>query len=640
MQRSVVHGVAQHLLDVVARLVERDRLGVDRALERPIRLPLARAPRSGVVRRRREDRAPVELVEHVLQVARSKRDVHLHVGHARRRVVLHAGLARDPARRRRHELHQAGGAGERPHVGAEPALLPHETEHVRLLEALGARLLGEHAAVRREEAHVEVVRADGAVGGVDRAIPELGAARDLRGGEQLLVIHAAQRPVPLPDPLGALVEPQQREPALQPGVGRHPGDLLGGEGVAARRDREGLAELLARELAVKVMLAGKTREQHIGGILVPGHPQRAASPVRPSGLGALQRGHLLDDRARRRPVLLPQRRAHPPLELLFGQRRAVGLRVPLERARQVALRALRRDLSPHPRLILGRQPLLELARPVAERELRVAARGAGERVEQQLPVHALLQVELVGALDEVRGLLPDAVERTLVGRFAGGQVMDRPLRGRDLSRLEQDPHAVPDVARGELASRDLRFGQQHAALGQVARGGPHPAELIEGGRVAAPPARLERVAGEFRFVAGERRILALERFPLVALAELPQPVATHLVGDVRALLPDEEVAHLRSGQLLELHAQLVVLDVRLEDVALEMRGLLRQLRVLADAERLARREEAVVLGERRRPRFAVRLRVQRRRRGDERDGEREATDRKAYHLKNLICLTP
>jgi len=305
----------------------------------------------------------------------------------------------------------------------------------------------------------------------------------------------------------------------------------------------------------------------------------------------------------------------------------------------VALRALRRDLSPHPRLILGRKPLLELARPVAERELRVAARGAGECVEQQLPVHALLQVELVGALDVARGLLADAVERALVGRFIGGQVIDRPLRGSDLSRLEQDPHAVPDVARGELAGRDLRLGERHAALGQLARRRPYPAELVEGRLVAAPPARLEGVAGELRVVAYNGRILPFEPVPILALGQHLQPVATHLIGDVSPLLLAQEVAHICRGRLLQLHAQQVVLDVRLKDIALQVRRLFRDLCVLPDAERLTRGKKAVVLGERRSPRFAVRLRVQRWRGCDQRESEREATDAKAYHLAYLIRLT-
>lgn len=108
-------------------------------------------------------------------------------------------------------------------------------------------------------------------------------------------------------------------------------------------------------------------------------------------------------------------------------------------------------------------------------------------------------------------------------------------------------------------------------------------------------------------------------------------------------MPDEELAQLRGRRFLELHAQEVVLDVGLEHVAAQVRGLLGDLRVLPDAERLARREEAVVVRHRGRARLGARLAVPlgvQRRRAGEREGEREAEQRKAYHAVELTFDNP
>ena len=68
--------VGEDLLHVVARLVEGDGLGVDRAFERALVAPAARAPGPGVVRGGGEDRM-AEVGQHAAEVVRAHLDVDL-----------------------------------------------------------------------------------------------------------------------------------------------------------------------------------------------------------------------------------------------------------------------------------------------------------------------------------------------------------------------------------------------------------------------------------------------------------------------------------------------------------------------------------------------------------------------------------
>src|SRR5712691_9252838 len=74
---GVVNGVRHHLLDVVARLAERNGLDEDRALDRSRAAPQARARGPGVVRGRGENGAAVELIEDVLEVIRAERRIEI-----------------------------------------------------------------------------------------------------------------------------------------------------------------------------------------------------------------------------------------------------------------------------------------------------------------------------------------------------------------------------------------------------------------------------------------------------------------------------------------------------------------------------------------------------------------------------------
>ena len=105
-ERRVVGAVREHLLDVVARLGERDVLDPDGGIEHRPLAPLARPARAGVVGRCGHRLRAAGVVEDELQVGVAELEVGVAVGDERG-AVGQADLLRGPLRRRRHELHQA-----------------------------------------------------------------------------------------------------------------------------------------------------------------------------------------------------------------------------------------------------------------------------------------------------------------------------------------------------------------------------------------------------------------------------------------------------------------------------------------------------------------------------------------------------
>src|SRR3954463_30295 len=126
-ERRVKDGVGHHFLHVVARLRERNRFGVNRALERAALIAPAPGARGArVVGRGGKDLA-AELVEHDAQIAGAERDVGLRFRDRAAVVAANADLVRDEAGGARHHLHQARGARARARVGDEAAFLAHES---------------------------------------------------------------------------------------------------------------------------------------------------------------------------------------------------------------------------------------------------------------------------------------------------------------------------------------------------------------------------------------------------------------------------------------------------------------------------------------------------------------------------------
>ena len=138
-QGRVVAAVGEHLLDVVARLGERDVLDPDGGVEHGPFAPLARPARAGVVGRRGHRLRAADVVEHQLQVGVAEAQVGVAVGDQRGRVGQ-ADLLRRPPRGRRHQLHQPGRADARARVEDEARLLADQAVDERRVEAdLAAR---------------------------------------------------------------------------------------------------------------------------------------------------------------------------------------------------------------------------------------------------------------------------------------------------------------------------------------------------------------------------------------------------------------------------------------------------------------------------------------------------------------------
>ena len=165
-------------------------------------------------------------------------------------------------------------------------------------------------AIGREEPQVEVVHAHRSVRAVDSAVPQLVRTGELGRGEQLAVVHPAQRPVPfahgvephLARRVGAQrarVDPEERRPRAAGHRSPLLLHLLRRRRARARRDRERPAQLLERELAVEIVLAGDSREELVGLVALR-RTRRSCTPCQYVHAGSFRpsRRHLLDRRAR------------------------------------------------------------------------------------------------------------------------------------------------------------------------------------------------------------------------------------------------------------------------------------------------------------------------------------------------------
>src|SRR6185503_2883810 len=99
----------------------------------------------------------------------------------------------------------------------------------------------------------------GAIRGVDCAVVSAGAARQLGRRDQLLIVERADREQPLAHALDADAEADQLERAREARLGGGGSDILLGRYIALLRQRHEVAELLVRQQAVEIGLAGNAQ---------------------------------------------------------------------------------------------------------------------------------------------------------------------------------------------------------------------------------------------------------------------------------------------------------------------------------------------------------------------------------------------
>src|SRR5712671_5950518 len=309
---GVVDGVRHHLLDVVARLAERNGLDEDRAFDRSSAAPQARARGPGVVRGRSQNGAAIELIEDVLEVIRAERRIEIRFVQPRRGEVLHAHSLRHPLRRRAHHLHEARRAGGGFCAGDETAFLAHHTQHPGLLEIARARFFGEHFAIGRKVAHRKIMGEYRSVRSADGPVPGFVAACELRRREQRPIVHAADGPEPLPGRLGPHVQAIERERTREPGYRRDLGDLAFGGQRSPGRNPQAHAELLGGEAPVETVFPGDALEIAFGFQRAAELALGPAVPVDPHRIVLRERRHPVDRAPDLGPPVRPHRNPRTP----------------------------------------------------------------------------------------------------------------------------------------------------------------------------------------------------------------------------------------------------------------------------------------------------------------------------------------
>src|SRR5574340_641902 len=181
--RRIIHGVAHHFLDVIARFSKRDRLDVDRGFHLLRIAPALRPAWSGVVSCGGEHRRAVQGVLHMLQVIRAEPDILGRILHLARMKALDPELSRNPARGGRHDLHQAGCADAGLRDADEAAFLPHQAEYPGFVDLVVARGLLRQFTIRGEKAQLQIVLFARTLGRVDGAVIPFLASCQL-GGRQ------------------------------------------------------------------------------------------------------------------------------------------------------------------------------------------------------------------------------------------------------------------------------------------------------------------------------------------------------------------------------------------------------------------------------------------------------------------------
>src|SRR6185436_247502 len=172
--------------------------------------------------------------------------------------------------------------------------------------------------------------------------------------------------------LDADAEADQLERAREARLGGGGSDILLGRYIALLRQRHEVAELLVRQQAVEIGLAGNAQVKRAAAGLLASLGEGAAVPVDPRRLVGVCRRHAIDRLAHHLPLAGAQRGARAPREVAVFQLGKVGARVPLERALVVLARCLVADQAPQIAQLRLRESLAERAVERSRRTGRVA----------------------------------------------------------------------------------------------------------------------------------------------------------------------------------------------------------------------------------------------------------------------------
>ena len=451
----VVDRVGEHLLHVVARLVERDRLDPDRAFERlGGRHACARPGPALYAAAASADRA-VEPVEPVLEVERAELRVDVEVVDARGRVVGAPGAASRPSAR---SPASAASARSRPPTTRSSGMkrdswraMPRSSRFVDGVVARGRRELRRDTA-SGSAARSRGARACGSPVLIDRSFMPCAARVDRRLVERVVVEAAHDR--------RATRAASRRACRAAASLTRAAHVVARGEARlprGVRRDRRRSAgRRTCRAPRRRAARSSRARRRAPHRSRAPrrrGPSPRArgrassATPPRRRSRAAARRSRRVTSRQACARSAARTRQACCPAVIGLGQRLAPRVVRPGAscRAAWYASRALPQARS------VGRQPVAPLE-PRGARGVRESCARALERVERELAPVAVLPSEL--ALRELRGRLRvDALELARVDALGGRQVGGDRLREPHVAGLAARAGSAPSGrrARSRLA---------------------------------------------------------------------------------------------------------------------------------------------------------------------------------------------
>ena len=298
-------------------------------------------------------------------------------------IICLPDLARDPTRRRRHQLHQSDCAGAGHDVGDETAFLSRETECPCFIDVIFTRGGADLRSVRRRIAKREIVSPLGAFCCVDRPVVQAVAASNLGGKQQIVVVERAHDIQPFALRFGTQIECGQPDHALDvvPCAERRQRGRIRRQRLAHRHNRR--AQRFGGQESVKVMLGGQAAIEPGCILALARNRERARFPVAPRRIQRPRFGHRVDRARHVVPGERTKRRAYPPHLLLLVLRRSLGFAIPgIRRRQQLARRVVRDEQVAVAALGIrnARAPL----RPGVMRRCGVGSRGAIQRVEREL----------------------------------------------------------------------------------------------------------------------------------------------------------------------------------------------------------------------------------------------------------------
>ncbi len=212
----------------------------------------------------------------------------------------HADLLGGPAGRRRHDLHQTGGAHARAGVHDETAFLTDQAIDISRVEADLCGALNHRVLERHRKALLEVNQRFGPVTGVDTAVPDLALAGQIGRCQQFAVAHAAAlvqvgAVVPFAHAVTAQADLDRVQGAAQADIAASAFLLVGREGLRPGRRADALAQFFQRQLLVKTADARNAGQQTrcFSAVSLPlgQGQQRAGPPIDPGGVLALAVAH-------------------------------------------------------------------------------------------------------------------------------------------------------------------------------------------------------------------------------------------------------------------------------------------------------------------------------------------------------------